>query len=181
MATRLRLPGTLVLAFSAGLLALPLNGRALNVVYDGTTYDLEIYTGSYDSQPSLFATPAQGGRMPWWGNYLLATGLASALADGLSPSPLPPLGPLFATAFVGANINEEVSATYFDLGTLGTTNVVLSDAFSRSSSQSYVVLATVPAPLPIAATTLWLTATKRLRRLSARLGRQTGRPKAPSD
>jgi hypothetical protein len=179
MATRFRLHGPLVLAFSAGLLVLPLDCKALNVTYGGTTYDLEIYTGSYNSQPSLFATPALGGRMPWWGDEALANGLASVLAGGLSPFPYPSQGPLFATALSFDIDNVPiVTASFYDLTTINDTQTVLTGDFSRASTQTYAVLA-VPAPLPIAATTLWLSATKRLRRLSARLRRHPRGAEAP--
>jgi hypothetical protein len=175
MAPCFRLRATLALAFSAGLLVLPLEGKALNVVYNGTTYDLETATGSYDSQPSLFATPANGGRMPWWGDEALANGLASQLAAGLSPFPYPPDGPLFATALNVATISGDVTASFFDLTTLGSTDVVMSGEFPRSSMQTYVLL-TVPAPLPLAAPAVVFTASRRLRRLSSRLRRQSRRP-----
>lgn len=160
------------LAFTAVFAVAPLEARALNVVYEGVTYDLEIYSGSYDSNPSYFALPVDGGRMRWWGNPTLASALAGQVLGGLSPIPYPPNGPLFATAFHALDLNAEVTANFFDLTTIGSTDLVSEDSFARGSRQTYVVEATpVPAPVPILATAIGFTATQQLRRLSARLRR----------
>lgn len=150
----------------------PNEARALSVVYDGVTYDLEIYTGSYDSNPAYFALPANGGRMRWWGNPTLASALAGQLLGGLSPTPYPSNGPLFATMFNAADVNAEVTVNVFDLTSLGSTDLVNEETVARGSSQTYVVEATaVPAPVPLVATAVCFTATQRLRRLSSRLRR----------
>lgn len=175
MPPRDRLLAPLALVLLTTLATAPREARALAVDYNGTTYDLEIYTGSYDSQPSLFATPTNAGRMPWWGNTALANGLATQLADGLSPIPYPAFGPLFATSFDTLSLGEEVTASVFDLSTLGGTNLVLSWGFDRATTYSYVMAADpVPAPLPMVAAVVVLSAERRLRRLSTRL--RGGRP-----
>ncbi len=126
--------------------------RAITVVVSGNSYDVEIFNGSYNSDPSLFATPASGGRMPWWGDSLLADEFASQLGAGLSPTPLPPFGPLFAHTYSSSS----VIASVLDLSTLGTTDFVDSSyTVLSNSTESYAVLvvppatAPVPAPLPI--------------------------------
>lgn len=164
---------SLVLAVVASLAVNPQTARALNVDYNGTTYDLRIYTGSYDRNPSLFATPANGGLMPWWGNTTLANGLAAQLAGGLSPFPYPEMGPLFATSFVGSKSGEEVNASYFDLSSLGITDLVTSGSFDRTRIQTYAYNNPdpVPAPIPVAVTAVGFAATRRLRRLSVSLRR----------
>lgn len=142
---------------------------ALTVQVNGTNYDLEIYSGSYNDQPAFFETPAQAGRMPWWGNSALAADFAYALAGGLSPTPLPADGPLFATAASGST----VLATYYDLSTLGSTDVIHEDIpFSKAGVQTYVVAsnpASVPGPLPIfGAAAGWSFSRRVRRRLSSR-------------
>lgn len=163
------------LALFASLALHHQTAHALNVDYNGTTYDLQIYTGSYDHNPSIFATTENGGLMPWWGNSTLANGLAAQLAGGLSPFPYPEMGPLFASSFVGSMSGAQVRASYFDLGSLGITDLVTSGSFDRTSTQTYVFNnlnsdpAPVPAPVPIAVTAVCFSATRRLRRLAASL------------
>lgn len=163
-----------VLAIAAPLALLisqPMAARAFGLDLNGIHYDLDLYVGSYLNQPGYFALPANGGRMSWWGDQTLAGDLASALVDGLSPSPLPSEGPLFAYAYDGTN----VTASFFDLTTLGITNTVVDDAlFSPSSTYSWVVLANgggggggvsaAPAPLPLLGTVAAFSAARRMRR-----------------
>ena len=156
----------------AMLISQPTAAGAFGLDLNGVHYDLELYVGSYLNQPSYFALPANGGRMSWWGNQTLAGDLAYALADGLSPSPLPSEGPLFANAYDGTN----VTASYFDLTTLGITDIVVDGAlFLPGSTYSWVVLANggggggggvsaAPAPLPLLGTVAGFSAARRMRR-----------------
>lgn len=160
----------LIAMLSATVLSAPRSAQAFSVIFDGTAYDVEIYRGSYDNNPRHFETPANNGRMPWWGNTDLADNLAYQLAAGLSSPPYPNNGPLFASAFVNSNRGNEVVSSYFDFTSLGTTNIVTSAAFSRESTQAYVVTTSpVPAPIPLAASAVCISAMRRLRRLSTRL------------
>jgi hypothetical protein len=137
---------------------------ALTVQVNGANYDLSIYSGSYTSNTADFDLPTNGGRMPWWGQPTLAADFAYALAAGLSPTPLPADGPLFATAFNGT----DVEATYYDLSTLGITDVINENvAFDPTSTQSYVVAespVSVPAPLPVFGAVAGYSLARRLRR-----------------
>jgi hypothetical protein len=159
-----------IASFSAVLFATCGHADAVILQVNGIDYDVEIYAGSYDDQPGFFATPANGGRMPWWGNTALAGDLAFALADGLSPSPLPATGPLFATSYIGGS-PADVAATSFDLSTLGITDVINEGIlYSAASSQQYAVLAApVPAPLPIFGAAAAFATMRRLRRQSTML------------
>jgi hypothetical protein len=134
----------------------------------GTTYDIQLYTGSYNSNPSIFGTVANGGLMPWWADPSLADAIAGQLSNGLSPTYTdgdPVEGPLFATSFDGLSLGSEVSASYFDLSTLGITDVVSSASFDRTASLTYAVTTTpVPTPLPILGLAGGFAATRRLRR-----------------
>jgi hypothetical protein len=60
---------------------------ALTVQVNGAEYDLAIYSGSYSNQPGYFQTPANGGRMPWWGPTI--AGLWFRLRPGGWPQPHP--------------------------------------------------------------------------------------------
>ena len=144
--------------------------RAISVTVNGSNFDLELFNGSFDSDASLFATPAGGGRMPWWGDSTLAEEFAVQLGAGLSPTPLPAYGPLFAHTFMSA-APATVVASALDLPTLGITDLVDSSYTAPSSSaQSYAVLvappstASVPAPLPILGAVAAFRATRRLRK-----------------
>jgi hypothetical protein len=160
---------------AASLFSFPQAARAINVVVGGTTYDIQLYTGSYNSNPSIFQTPANGGRMDWWGNPTLAEALAGQLTNGLSPTYTdgdPVEGPLFSTSFDGLILGSEVSASYFDLSTLGITDVVTTTSFDRSASLTYAVTksnTSVPAPLPLLGLAGGFAASRRLRRRARQL------------
>ena len=67
-------------------------------------------------------------------------------------------------------LGQEVSASFLELDTLGSSDLVSTGRFNRASLQSSVVeSAIVPAPVPLVLTAVCLSATRRLRRLSARL------------
>jgi hypothetical protein len=46
--------------------------QALVVNVDGQDWDVTTFTGSYNANSSKFATAANGGVMPWWGDRSLA-------------------------------------------------------------------------------------------------------------
>lgn len=165
---------------SASLFTSPQAAHALTVVVGGTTYDLQLYSGSYNSDPSFFQTTANGGRMPWWGNATLAEALAAQLANGLSPTYTdgdPVEGPLFATSFDAQSLASDVGASFFDLSTLGITDVVSTGSFDRSASLGYAVTTTpAPGPLPILGLAAGLSTARRLRRRSLRLPLHPLRP-----
>ncbi len=170
--------GAASFAFAAGvaplLLGAPQAAEALVITSGGVNYDVEIYNGSYASNPSYFATPANGGRMPWWGNQALAVILADQLGAGLSPNPLPDDGPLFAYG----QISGDTEAAYYDLTTLASTQSITTSTtsstgspFGPTTTQTYVVLVTpppsstaVPAPLPLFGAAAAFGASRRLRR-----------------
>lgn len=175
--------GAASFAFAAGvaplLLGAPQASEALVITNGGVNYDVEIYNGSYNSNPSYFNTPANGGRMPWWGDQTLAATLAEQLGAALSPSPLPNDGPLFAyglqTGPIGPNTPSggptAVDASFLDLTSLGGTNTVNSNTYLVGTTQTYVVLVTpppsstaVPAPLPLFGAAAAFGASRRLRR-----------------
>jgi hypothetical protein len=71
-------------------------GQAQAVVVNvgGQDWDVTTFTGTYNANTSKFATAANGGVMPWWGNEPLATEFASALQDSLG-SPNDNASPFF--------------------------------------------------------------------------------------
>jgi len=53
-------------AASAAISLSPGSAQAYVVTVGGVQYDVTTFTGSYNDNISKFATPAQGGVMPWW-------------------------------------------------------------------------------------------------------------------
>jgi hypothetical protein len=56
---------------AVALVALSLNpedAQAYVVTVNSIQYDVTTFTGDYNSNSSKFATPANGGEMPWWGS-----------------------------------------------------------------------------------------------------------------
>jgi hypothetical protein len=58
--------------------------QALVVNVGGEDWDVTTFTGSYYANTSKFATAANGGVMPWWGNGDLATSFALRVNHSLS-------------------------------------------------------------------------------------------------
>jgi hypothetical protein len=57
--------------------------RAYVVNIGGLDYDVTTFTGSHNDNASKFATAANAGVMPWWGNSSLATEFSNALGYSL--------------------------------------------------------------------------------------------------
>ena len=57
--------------------------QALVVTVGGQPWDVTTFTGSYNDNISKFATAANGGVMPWYGNGLLASKFAQAVGGNL--------------------------------------------------------------------------------------------------
>jgi len=112
----------------------------------GQDYDVTTFSGSYNGNLSKFATPANGGVMPWWGDQALALQFSAAVNNSFGMIN-PGAGPLFAW---GYNITLGVRTANFtnsgsnQLGGLTFLNV------SRNWAQATLVPpAPVPGPLPI--------------------------------
>ena len=72
--------------------------QAFVVNVNGQNWDLTTFTGPNDSNVSKFATPANGGAMPWWGQAALAGQFANAVRSNLpvsDPAILTNWGPIF--------------------------------------------------------------------------------------
>jgi hypothetical protein len=76
--------------------------QAIIVNVNGLDYDVTTFTGTYNDNPSKFATAANGGVMPWWGNSSLAYDFALAVGSSLGywhPNDYPDNGPDFAYGY----------------------------------------------------------------------------------
>ena len=130
---------------SIGLTAGEAHAVVVNV--GGQDYDVTTFTGSYDDYASKFATPANGGVMPWWeGNTTntvdpFVTAVGSLLGE---PNTIfgDTFGPIFAKEVVfgryyGYNGNNQIQ----DYGRPSSESRVWAQVAPASS-------AAVPGPLP---------------------------------
>jgi hypothetical protein len=82
-------------------LALPLlsalPAAAVTVIVDGNSYDVTVFTGSYNSNTSLFQALSPG-QMPWWGDTTgdSAAKFATEVFNQLGSGPTSGYGPVFA-------------------------------------------------------------------------------------
>jgi hypothetical protein len=160
MLTRLT-PFLTILLIGESLLA---PGQAIIVTVNGNSYDIELITAAYEDDPTIFAKPLNGGRMPWWEDQNLAEELSIQLAESLSPLPLPIYGPLFAHTYFSGSVVGSV----LELATSGTTDFVDSSyTVPRDSLQNYAALVPahdVPAPVPLLGVGAAFQLSRRLRR-----------------
>lgn len=139
----------------------------LNV--NGTNYDVTTFTGSYNDNTTKFATAANGGVMPWWGDTTLAGAFATAASAEQAqfgyPNNSATRGPYFAYQFP-TGLGNVAWRTY----TSSNPNFQLTSTPSASVTYAQAVLAPptpVPAPLPILGALASFRAARRLRRLSS--------------
>ena len=153
----------LALSTAAALAAISLSpgsAQAYVVTVGGTQYDVTTFTGSYDDDPSQFATPANNGVMPWWGDSSAATAFATALGGSLGyPNNNNSSSPYFAWSLQSDGPDVKVlAAQQFDLAQDiycpdGSTKIC--DTRVRPGSSSVWSQATVysaagaPGPLPL--------------------------------
>ncbi len=77
---------TPALGAAAALAAISLtpgSAQAIVVTVDSVEYDVTTFTGSYNDNIGKFATAANGGVMPWWGDQPLASAFATSVGLGL--------------------------------------------------------------------------------------------------
>lgn len=77
------------------LAALP--AAAVTVTIGSTSYDVTVFTGSYNNNTSLFQALSPG-KMPWWGDSTgdSASEFATQVYDQLATGPTAGYGPVFA-------------------------------------------------------------------------------------
>jgi len=76
---------SIILGAAAAVAAISLNpgsARAYVVTVGGVKYDVTTFTGTYTANTSKFATPANGGLMPWWSSSGNSSAVAFATAVG---------------------------------------------------------------------------------------------------
>jgi hypothetical protein len=124
----------------------PGSAQAYVVTVGGVQYDVTSFTGSYNDNISNFATAANGGVMPWWGDSTLAQAFAVQVG---SPFGLPnvsgSLGPFFGYQKTGnsiLNYRRVDSTSNVGPGSVGA-------QFSRTWAQATLYTPPLPGPLPL--------------------------------
>ena len=135
----------------------------------GQDYDVTTFTGSYNSNVSKFATPANGGVMPWFGNVALAQNFASAVGYALGTSSVTGGGPFFADRFDSASsdlrvsfINSSGNLTLTSLN--GASQLGSNFFFAQATIIPPATSASVPGPLPLLGVASAFGMSRRLRR-----------------
>ena len=148
----------------------PGSAQAYVVTVNGVQYDVTTFTGTYELNASKFATPANGGVMPWWeggGSGTLAGQFATQVGLGLgTPNsgtggdhPFSPSGPAFAYRLFAGVQSIRVNSS----------NTTFSARLDDYTSYTYAQATPVPAPLPLLGAALPLSFCRRLSSRSKRL------------
>jgi hypothetical protein len=148
------LAGAAIAALHAG------DANALIVTVDGTNYDVTVLDVAYEGNESLFATPATGGVMPWYGNGPLAASFASAISDALENQGS---NPVFAFTF-DTSVRGKQYGLNRNTNTFEVSNISLPAFLSIGYAQATLVPAAVPGPLPLFGAAAAFGMSRRLRR-----------------
>jgi len=155
-----------------GLTLLSQPAQAILVTVNSTQHDVTTFNGNYNDNASKFATPANGGLMPWYGNQTLTEQFALAVYNltptngGLADNNNLGVGPLFAR--VSDTFSSERLSFVLVLTSSVSINLVNSGypvgqlvyyAPYSDSSASYATATAIAVPwetdaLPLIATTL---------------------------
>lgn len=126
----------------------PIPASAFTVTVDSVNYDVNIFTGKYNDNPTLFQVPPAG-MMPWWGNEQQAYAFAEQVFNNLGSGPTLGYGPIFAYALSGTDISG-VSQSLTDLLSQ------IPETIASDASVNYAIITplkspptSVPAPLPL--------------------------------
>jgi hypothetical protein len=130
----------------------------------GLDYDVTTFTGSYNDNASKFATAANAGVMPWWGNSSLATEFSNAVGYSLlAPNSITTLstgsptntnvGPYFAYNSIVNHISflpSGTAATYHpNLSTnIFSVDVGTSVTWAQVTQVTPTNISAVPGPVP---------------------------------
>ena len=164
-------------AFAAAVLGLDSGAaKAVIVNISGIDYDVTTFVASFDDPAvsAKFATPANGGTMPWWGDQTTAIIWSNAVNTALgTPNTVNlfgtnrPSGPRFAwEIFDSSPGNEQVRFASFLPFINGTVSSVTEGPALRTSAEVLPSPSptSVPGPLPIFGAAAAFGMSRRLRR-----------------
>jgi hypothetical protein len=156
-------------AAAAALAAISLtpgSAQAIVVTVDSVEYDVTTFTGSYNDNIGKFATAANGGVMPWWGDQPLASAFATSVGLGLGLLNLVPseqstesaqqsAGPYFAIQVISDSIvppfgDAVVSAACVDSRWTDPNECYTRAGYNQSFDKhvTWAQATVVPGPLP---------------------------------
>ncbi|MFN9619070.1 MAG: hypothetical protein ACK55X_05085 [Synechococcaceae cyanobacterium] len=146
----------------------PNSAEAVSVTVNGTTYDVNTFSGPYNANNGWFNTLDNNGLMPWWGNESLAEQFATAVGVSLGTPTYGVYGPEFAhslspTLFGGTYVNGEVfqaPSTVLNFGWL----TYESGTYATATLAPPPPPAAVPGPLPLFGAAAAFGMSRRLRR-----------------
>ena len=143
--------GPALLTLSATI-ALPLlsvaPASAFTVTVGAIDYDVTIFNGSYNSDPALFQVPPAG-KVPWWGDVILALKFAPQIYNQLGSDPTTGNGPIFAYELSDTDIlgvSQDLANPLVQFPETIATNAVVRYAIATPLGSTP---AAVPAPLPV--------------------------------
>jgi hypothetical protein len=133
-----------VAASCVALCLAPNSAEAVSVTVNGTTYDVNTFSGTYNANTAKFNTLANNGLMPWWGNESLAEQFATAVGASLGTPISNAYGPMFAR-----NIQDQGFAVYVD-GEVYYAGNAFNYSFQTNESGTYATATLAPPPAPAA-------------------------------
>ena len=140
---------TLGVALAMGVLTAG-QAQAFVVTVNSLKYDVTTFNGTYNANTSQFATAANGGVMPWWGNSSLATQFATQVGSNLGlPNQVGPsnFGPYFGYKIVSTTVVEAPSFLT-GAGVVPSSVSGLTTTVTWAKASLVAQPAPVPGPLP---------------------------------
>jgi hypothetical protein len=129
------------------------------VTVGGLQYDVTTFTGNYNGNSSKFQTPANGGKMPWWGSgettWTFMQAVGANEGDFYGSLGISPIGNTILFAYEVTDTPQVIAKEYSD-GPSGSSAVNYSDTLYGSNTIYWAQAAAytpppvdAPGPLPL--------------------------------
>jgi len=132
----------------------PGSAQAYVVNVGGVQYDVTTFTGTYNDNISKFETAANGGVMPWWGDYDLGALFATAVRENLgTPNSYSgnTSGPIFSVEAFDGDVGGKIWCTADCSGLTNpiSTGWLASNSVVYAQATLYTAPTAAPSPLPL--------------------------------